>query len=188
MTYRVVTWYGKHSMSRRPRKARLSRKERARREAISKGLQRHWRRVREVQKATAQTTKQARQVVKKIEPGKYRATLDRLRKQREAHAFKREEVAFNLQDRDKLRGFNLYDKFKDQEKVRVHVKFEYKEDAGDEPERGDRVLEFDPGESEEDFWSNYYEAIRDYHDDVLETYGDGDSDYEGFAYFVASMA
>ena len=167
---------------------RISRKEKARRDAISRSLTRYWKRVRQVQQVQATTLQQARKATARIPPGAFRKFIQQERQIRARRAYLVEEVAFNLKDRDEQAGLQLYRRFSGQETVTVTVTWEYRSEPGAQPERGQRELTFDRGETEEEFWSNYFAAIRGYHNDVLAEQGGAPGKYERFAFFIQRAA
>lgn len=169
-------------------KRRVSRKERARREAIAAGLRRYWNRVRQIQRAQASTLSQARRAHKKIPEGKFRAFLTEARAARETRAYTQEEVAFNLQDRDQIDGIGFYERFRRQQTVTARVTWEYREGPRAEVTRGERDVTWETGDSEEEFWSNYFAAVREYHDETLADMGGSPGKYERFAFFVQHAA
>mgnify|MGYP001571898158 CR=1 FL=1 len=72
------------------------------------------------------------------------------------------EFAFNLKDVDEFLGLGVPERFRDRT-VEADIVF---------TDRGrfqqSRTIEFDGGENDEDFWSNYYAAIREDYDEVIE--------------------
>lgn len=71
----------------------------------------------------------------------------------------------------------------------VHVKgyWEYRANPTTPAVADDFVTEFDPGEGYEEFWSSYYDAIREVHDEALEGLGADRDKYERFGIFVTRM-
>jgi len=169
-------------MARRP-----SRKELARRAAISKGVRRYWRRVHAVQKAERVNIPEARARARELPTGAGRTFYRELRAQAieviQARRYEVQEFAFNLQDRDAEQGLGFYERFRNQTEVELQVSYEYRETAGADPETGEATISFSPGASEEEFWSNYFAAVREYHDEVQ-----GGRGYERFAFYVNSAA
>lgn len=72
------------------------------------------------------------------------------------------EFAFNLKDVDERNALGVPERFRDR-MVEADITF---------TERGrfqqSRTIEFDGGEDNEEFWSNYYVAIREDYDEVIE--------------------
>jgi hypothetical protein len=172
--------------------ARLTRKERARRAAISKGVRRYWRRVKAVQRAERVPLSAARREVRELPRVGFKQALAARVREREGarreRGFTQEEFAFNLRDRDTEQGFGLYRKFRRQDEVTLRVTWEYRAEPGAPVERGETELTFQPGETEDEFWSNYFAAVREYHDQVLAEQGGTDGGYDRFAFFVQSAA
>ena len=107
--------------------ARLSRKERARREAISRGLKRYWRQVRQVSKAQHIAVKDARPVVRRVREQQAEQDIS-FRRALAAYIETAprpsyvpppgvQEIAFNLRDRDTEQGFQLWERFRGQTEV-----------------------------------------------------------------------
>jgi len=92
------------------------------------------------------------------------------------------EFAFNLQDVDESTGLRLYEQSRGKTRVEMTVNWEYRETPQSEEESGRAIISFDPGTSREEFWSNYFAAIREFHDETL-----GERSYDKFGIFVSRM-
>jgi len=170
--------------------ARLTKKHR---QAIARGVRRYWRKVKTRARQDNSSIKDARQRMK-IE----RQEEERVRKGPRGIPPKgwtspdpEGEVAFNLEDRDKQRPPNwepsLPDRFRGQSVVKIKGYWEYRASPTTPAVAEDFEIEFDPGATEEEFWSFYFEAIREFHDETLEGLGDSTEKYERFGIFVTRM-
>lgn len=177
--------------------ARVPRKERARREAISSGLRRYWRQVHKIEQARQVPVRVARQEIKEVRLEmrerklSFTAALAQFIEMTPRPGFippdPEGEVAFNLQDRDKEQGFNLFERFREQDEVRIAIVSEFRATPGSEPEIDRVELVFSPGANKEEFWNNYFEAVRTYYKEWLDEQGVAPRTYEGFAIFVSGM-
>lgn len=190
--------------------AKIGRKERLRRERISRGLrayhqerrerreqarrsaERYWRQVRRVEKAERLSRAEARDRVRTIRQVSERERIS-FAKARERTAppvvewradHRRPEMAFNLKDVIEG-GFvpDLSERFRDRARVRAEIQFTYMNTKGIRVTDDPRWIEFEPGESLEEFWINYKEALsRDISERGLELEDageivQGDSDF-----------
>lgn len=148
--------------------ARLSRRERARRQAISEGLKRYWRQVRTVAKTRKVPLTRARTIT---------ATVRQLAREQKVSFTKalelpqpriepddtQEEFAFNLQDRDTQEGWELDRKIRGREQTwAVSWHLWDKDNPGNELDSGHGTITFETAGGYEKFWSNYFAACRDF--------------------------
>lgn len=170
--------------------ARLTKRHRL---SIARGVRRYWRRVKT--RASRDNTS--------IRDARARLKLERMEEERAKKRTGGEpargwtspdpegEAAFNLQDRDAMQpppwSPRLGVRFRKQSVVRVQGYWEYRESPQTPAVADDYEIEFDPGETEEEFWSYYYEALRELHDETLEGLGGGKEKYERFAIFVTRI-
>lgn len=170
--------------------ARLTKRHRL---AIARGVRRYWRRVKT--RASRDNTS--------IRDARARLKVERMEEERAKKRTGGEpargwtspdpegEVWSNLHDRDLMKprpwSPGLYERFRGQPTVRVYGYWEYRESPQTPAVADDYEVEFDPGSTEEEFWSFYFEAIREFHDETLEGLGGGKEKYERFAIFVTRM-
>jgi hypothetical protein len=165
--------------------ARLTRKHR---QAIARGVRRYWKRVKTRARADNSSIKDARQKLK-IE------RQEETRKKRRipppdrgwASPDPEGEAAFNLEDRDKKTpppwSPRLAERFRGQAVVKVKGYWEYRASPTDPAEADEFQFEFDPGATDEEFWSYYYEALRDLHDEIT-----SDDRYERLGIYVTRIS
>lgn len=171
--------------------ARLTKRHRL---AIGRGLRRYWRRVKTTARTDNTSIRDARAKLKLA-----RQEEERRKKhppgggppQRGWRSPDPEgEVAFNLQDRDEhVPPFwtpKLSERFRGFSVVHIVGYWEYRASPQTPAVAEDFELEFDPGPTPESFWSYFFEAIRELHDETLEGIG-GEEKYERFAIFVTRM-
>lgn len=114
----------------------------------------------------------------------------------------RREFAYNLQDVDELGAFSIAERFAGTGRP-VTMTIEtvvYVQGPGEPPRRLETDVTFDPGATVEEFYSNYYWALRELRADLPELYEDAygdepddvseaikDSPAGGFAILVGRM-
>lgn len=190
---------------------RLSRREQARRQKISRalrlhyasrrersakisrGLKAYWSRVRAVAQTEGLSLPQARGVLAgrlvSFAPGmavEIPPTLQELARTLEIFAPpptvewtpgpEEGEFAFNLRDVNEAERLGVPERFFGQ---RVTADFRlqvFSEGRTQPPEERFLTIEFDAGESELEFWSNYYEALRETYEEEVETEGMSSTD------------
>jgi hypothetical protein len=166
---------------------RVSARERARRQAIARGVRRYWRRVHAIERRLQIVSSEARAVYREqIRPKAipFRQAIEEVMLPTifEPVGLAEGEFAFNLQDVDDRIGLRLYEQSRGKTEVEVVVNWEYRETPQSEEESGQATIRFDPGETREEFWSNYFAALRAFHDETL-----GDRSYDKFGIFVSRM-
>jgi len=140
--------------------ARLSRREKLRREHIARGMRRYWKHVKRVQKVKAVPLREARALVKVL-PRVYG-----FEKALQAYTIgeeTQEEFAFNLKDRDEENGWNLPEQVRgDTQTWRVSWELYDPAHPGQSLNSGDGTITFETPGGAEKFWSNYFEACRNF--------------------------
>lgn len=164
--------------------ARLTRKHR---QAIARGVRRYWRRV----KTRARTDNSS------IKDARARLKLERQEEQRVKRKIPppargwsspdpEGEVAFNLEDRNRQSPPpwtpRLEERFRGQSVVTVTGYWEFRASPTVPAVAEDFKIEFDPGETDEEFWSYYYEALRELHDEIT-----SDDNYERLGIYVTRI-
>jgi len=167
--------------------ARLTKRHRL---AIARGVRRYWKRVR--------TT--ARQDNTSIRDARTKLKTARLEEQRQRRRITIErgwsspdpegEAAFNLEDVDKREPPpwtpRISERLRGQSTVTMVGYWEYRADPSSPAVSEDFKIEFDPGSTTDEFWSYYYEALRELHDETLEGLGGGEK-YERFGIYITRM-
>jgi hypothetical protein len=168
---------------------RVSARERARRQAIARGVRRYWRRVHAIERRLQIVSSEARAVYREqIRPREreipFLQALGELVLPTifEPVGLAEGEFAFNLQDVDERVGLRFYEQSRGKTEVEVVVNWEYRETPQSEEETGQATIRFDPGATREEFWSNYFAALRAFHDETI-----GDRSYDKFGIFVSRM-
>lgn len=188
---------------------RLSRKEQARRDKISRalrlhyasrrdrsarislGLKRYWSQVRAIAETEGLSIAQARGVrggrVIGVAPGivipvalfevfEFPEIFERPLVTEWTPGPEQGEFAFNLRDVNELERIGIPERFRGQ---RVSADFRlqiFSEGRTRAPEERFLTIEFDGGESDQEFWSNYYEALREEYEGEVETEGMSSTD------------
>lgn len=166
--------------------ARLTRKHRL---AIARGVRRYWRRVKTRARSDNSSIKDARQRIK-LERQEETRKKRRIPPEGPARGWSSPdpegEAAFNLQDRDKQQPPpwtpRLAQRFRGQSVVKVKGYWEYRANPTVPAVADDFELEFDPGATDEEFWSYYYESLRELHDEITT-----DEKYERLGIYVTRI-
>lgn len=169
-------------MARLPKRHRL---------AISRGLRRYWKVVKRTARQDNTSVRDARAKLKLARQEERRKRRGPPPGPRGWHSPDPEgEAAFNLQDRDALQPPpwtpRLADRFRGFSVVHVVGYWEYRASPQTPAVADDFELEFDPGATAEEFWSYFFEVIREFHDETLEGIG-GEEKYERFGIYVTRM-
>jgi len=165
--------------------ARLTRKHR---QAIARGVRRYWRKVKTRARQDNSSIKDARQRMK-IE----RQEEERVRKGPRGIPPKgwtspdpEGEAAFNLEDVDNREppvwSPKISERFRGQSVVTVKGYWEYRPDPKSPAQSDEFTFKFDPDETAEEFWSFYYEQLRELHDEIT-----SDEKYERLGIFVTRI-
>lgn len=170
--------------------ARLTKRHRL---AIARGVRRYWRKVKTRARTDNTSVRDARARIK-VEIAEEKRAKGRTGGERARGWTSPDpegEAAFNLKDRDALEPPpwtpRIADRFRGQSIVRVKGYWEYRENPASPAVADDYEFDFDPGGTNEEFWSYFYEALRDKHDEILEELGGAKEKYERFGIFVTRI-
>lgn len=171
--------------------ARLSRKHRA---AIARGVRRYWRRVKAESRSENISIRTARVRIKARRVEAERVERERKRPERRAPTWispdPEGEFAFNLKDRNDMEPSpwspGIPERFIGRSSVTATGYWIHWTENVRQPDKIEWQISFDPGGSEEEFWSNYFEAIREIRDDAMERIG-GKEQYERLEIVVTSL-
>ena len=138
--------------------ARISRREKARRQAIAKGMRRYWRNVRKYAKQNNVPLQRARQRLSK------KKVVGEPLLPPVAPPFRTQaEYAFNLQDRDSEEGWNLDERIRGRPQTwRVSWTLYDENRPGQQVDSGDGEISFETAGGYAEFWSNYFAACREF--------------------------
>jgi len=168
--------------------ARLAKRHR---QAIARGVRRYWRRVKKTSRERNVGIREARTIIKVARQEEQRKKRRVIEARGWSSPDPEGEAAFNLQDRDRMQPPpwrpRLYEQFKGYPSVTIRGYWEYRASPQSTAVSDTWERSFDPGETEDDFWSGYFEAVRDTHDEILEGMG-GSAQYERFAIFVTRLS
>jgi hypothetical protein len=179
--------------------ARLTKRHRT---AIARGVRRYWRRVKTTSRERNVGIREARSILKVQRQEAIRAArpvkdlAELLGLVVPLFAGWRSpdpegEAAFNLQDRDTMEPPpwtpRLAQRFRGFSDVTIIGYWEFRATPQSAAVSDNYEIVFDPGGTDEEFWSNYFDAIREMHDETLEGLGDPGEKYERFAIFVTRM-
>jgi hypothetical protein len=168
---------------------RLSKRHR---QAIARGVRKYWRRVKTTSRERNVGIREARSFLKVRRQEEIRAKRPPSRIFAGWRSPDPEgEAAFNLQDRDQLDpppwSPQLAQRFQGAPDVTISGYWEFRASPQSAAVSDEYEITFDPGETSQDFWSNYFDAIREMHDETLDGLGDAREKYERFAIFVTRM-
>ena len=165
--------------------ARLTKRHRL---AIARGVRRYWKRVKTTSRERNVGIVEARRLLKVQRQEEIRAK----RKRGPGRIVGWQspdpegEVGFNLKDRDEMEPPpwtpSLVERFRNAVSVTVSGYWEYRASPQSAALADDFERTFDPGSTAEEFWSAYFEAIREVMDEVT-----NDEKYERFGIYVTRM-
>lgn len=166
--------------------ARLSRKERARRQAIAQGLRRYWWRVHRVSVVLEVPIKQARREVKTLPAHGFLKALEARQERGPQVEAPREgytvEIAFNLRDVSERHEWRLGEKLTEHADSSDDVTWIFEWTYEDQ--EGETAQTIETGSNLDEWWSNYFAGARAVMKRLLEFIGLSPQTYEGLGLYV----